>query len=173
MVSKISWPLTKGRYISQVHIDCRVSSYGTCSIFTHVRVSKSTILYDMLWVLIFMEPNKMFLAFFHGLKHAQWYNVHLSLLSSSYSPIHFVLYTTLHNFCYLNYQIVFCFKCPSGTFSNIFLLMVIYIMVSFILQIEYKSKTIFFSWPQRYLYDIYVCYLLLFFPIFHHKTCQS
>jgi hypothetical protein len=34
MVLKISWPLTKDRYISQVHIDCIISSYGTCSIFT-------------------------------------------------------------------------------------------------------------------------------------------
>jgi hypothetical protein len=38
MVFKISWPLTKGQYISQVHIDCRDFSYGTSSIFTRVNI---------------------------------------------------------------------------------------------------------------------------------------
>jgi hypothetical protein len=36
MVLKISGPLTICRYISQVHIDCIIFSYGTCSIFTHM-----------------------------------------------------------------------------------------------------------------------------------------
>jgi hypothetical protein len=67
MVLQRNWPLTRGRYISQMHIDYMVSNYGTCSIFTHVHIiiNNSS---KKLWVLIFMESNKMFFAFFYGLK---------------------------------------------------------------------------------------------------------
>jgi hypothetical protein len=128
MVLKRSWPLTRGWYISQIHIDCMVSIYGSCSIFTCAHII--IIISEILWVLIFMESNKRFFAsFFMALNKlgGTMYTCNYFLPPIPQSILYYTLFHIIH--VTIIAKTMFCSKCPSDTFSKIFLLFNIFILV--------------------------------------------